>query len=78
MNTLSDDSRRLVESMQRSVEEALERKRRLGQYAVVWRDGRPAFIGPNPPRTDGLYKSAGADDGGFVGVRDSGDDEPTE
>jgi len=48
-NRLDAESRRLLECLQDAVAEALERKRRLGQYAVVWRDGRPAFIGPNPP-----------------------------
>ncbi|MDN5874214.1 MAG: hypothetical protein L0H29_07535 [Sinobacteraceae bacterium] len=49
MTAMNEDSQRLIESLQRAVEDALERKRRLGQYAVVWRDGQPAFIGPNPP-----------------------------
>ncbi|MEO5353831.1 MAG: hypothetical protein H7835_11570 [Magnetococcus sp. XQGC-1] len=31
--------------MQKAVTEALERKKRLGQYAVIWRDGRPVTIG---------------------------------
>lgn len=36
-------------ALEKAVAEALERKRRLGQYAVVWRNGGPVFIGPNPP-----------------------------
>lgn len=31
-------------ALKRAVENALERKRRLGQYAVVWRDGKPALL----------------------------------
>lgn len=46
---LDAENRRLLECLQDAVAEALERKRRLGQYAVIWREGRPAFIGPNPP-----------------------------
>jgi len=34
-------------ALQKAVARALERKRRLGQYAVVWRDGRPVRIGPD-------------------------------
>ncbi len=75
MNALSDDNRRLVESLQSAVEEALERKRRLGQYAVVWRDGRPAFIGPNPPRMGEHHATIDPADRPFAGVRDSGHDD---
>ena len=30
----------VLEVLKRAVAEALERKRKLGQYAVIWRDGR--------------------------------------
>jgi hypothetical protein len=33
-------------ALRKAVAAALERKRRLGQYAVVWRGGRPVRIGP--------------------------------
>ena len=36
-------------SLQRAVSRALERKRRLGQYAVFWEDGRVIFDGPDAP-----------------------------
>ena len=39
----------VLEVLQRAVAEALERKRRLGQYAVVWRDGRAVCTGPDAP-----------------------------
>ena len=38
-----------LDTLKRAVAEALERKRRLGQYAVVWREGRPMCIGPDAP-----------------------------
>jgi hypothetical protein len=38
----------------RAVAEALERKRTLGQYAVVWRDGRVVCTGPNAPDAPGV------------------------
>lgn len=37
------------EALKRAVAKALDRKRRLGQYAVVWRDGRAVCIGPDAP-----------------------------
>ena len=39
----------MLETLKQAVAEALERKRRLGQYAVVWRDGKPVMIGPDAP-----------------------------
>lgn len=38
-----------LDALKRAVAEALERKRRLGQYAVIWREGRPVCIGPDAP-----------------------------
>ena len=35
----------------RAVADALEHKRRLGQYAVIYRDGKPVRILPDGPRT---------------------------
>ena len=36
-------------SLQRAVTRALDRKRRLGQYAVFWENGRVVFDGPDAP-----------------------------
>mgnify|MGYP001025084223 FL=1 len=44
-----EDTRKALESLRNSVAKALDRKRRLGQYAVVWKDGKSVYIGPNPP-----------------------------
>lgn len=38
-----------LDALTRAVAGALERKRRLGQYAVVWREDRPVCIGPDAP-----------------------------
>ncbi|MGK2907462.1 MAG: hypothetical protein ACSLFH_14130 [Desulfuromonadales bacterium] len=35
----------LLDTLHKAVTDALEKKRRLGQYAVVWRDGKPVAIG---------------------------------
>ena len=39
-------------ALQRAVTRALNRKRRLGQYAVFWEDGRVIFDGPDAPAED--------------------------
>ena len=38
-----------LEALQRAVDQALERKRRLGQYAVFRKNGRVVFDGPDAP-----------------------------
>jgi len=50
MNAPDRDSQRMLDALREAVAETLERKRRLGQYAVVWRNGQPEFIGETPPR----------------------------
>lgn len=47
METLSIADQQILDSLQKAVAEALDRKKRLGQYAVVWQDGRPVMIGGN-------------------------------
>ncbi len=39
----------ILEVLRRAVAEALERKRKLGQYAVIWREGRVVCTGPDAP-----------------------------
>ena len=48
-STPSPEAQRQLEILRQAVRNALERKRRLGQYAVVWRDGKPARIGEDAP-----------------------------
>ena len=45
----SPDTQRMLDSLTKAVHDALEQKRRLGQYAVIWRDGRPVAIGDDAP-----------------------------
>ena len=57
MSNLSADDQRALNALRSAVAEALERKRRLGQYAVIWRDGQVVRIEPEqdasePPRTE--------------------------
>jgi hypothetical protein len=46
MTELQKQSQRVKEALARAVAEALDRKRRLGQYAVVYKNGRPVRIEP--------------------------------
>jgi hypothetical protein len=36
----------LIASMRKSVAKTLDRKRRLGQYAVIWKDGKVVRLEP--------------------------------
>ncbi len=47
---LSEKGQIILDALQKAVTQALERKRRLGQYAVVWRDGKPVMIGEDAPK----------------------------
>lgn len=49
MTQAYDHEAMVLDALRRAVAEALERKRRLGQYVVVWREGRAVFIGPDAP-----------------------------
>lgn len=49
MAELDEFTRQGLECLREAVAEALERKRKLGQYAVFWRDGRVVFEGPDAP-----------------------------
>ncbi len=48
--TPSKESQIILDSLQKAVTQALEKKRRLGQYAVVWRDGKAVMIGEDAPK----------------------------
>ncbi|CAM3537034.1 hypothetical protein [Halomonas lysinitropha] len=50
MTQLPPDTQEMLDSLRAAVAETLERKRRLGQYAVFWQDGKPVFIGEDAPR----------------------------
>lgn len=72
MKHLFDDDRQMLASLQAAVREALERKRRLGQYAVVWEDGHPVYLGPNPPSDPSGYRIVPAKHVSGVAERDDG------
>jgi hypothetical protein len=47
MIALSAEDQQVLDALRAAVTEALERKRRLGQYAVIWRDGRAVRLEPS-------------------------------
>lgn len=49
MTQLSPDTQKMLDSLRASVAQALERKRRLGHYAVIWQDGKPVLVGEDAP-----------------------------
>ena len=48
-NTPSQEGRQLLETLRQSVAKTLEKKRRLGQYAVTWQNGKPVVTGEDAP-----------------------------
>jgi predicted ABC-type ATPase len=48
---ISPAAQAMLDSLRLAVYKALERKRRLGQYAVIWQDGAPLLIGEDAPAT---------------------------
>lgn len=50
--TPSAEGQRQLEALRQAVGKTLERKRRLGQYAVTWKDGAPVLKGEDAPRAN--------------------------
>lgn len=46
----------MLESLKQAVAQALEKKKRLGQYAVIWENGKPVLIGEDAPQTPSCQK----------------------
>lgn len=49
MTDIPPDTQKILEILRKVAADTLERKRRLGHYAIVWRDGRPVAIGEDAP-----------------------------
>jgi len=45
MKSPSPESLEILETLQLAVNKALDKKKRLGQYAVIWKDGKPVLLG---------------------------------
>ena len=57
MATEQDHESKALMALRKAVANALERKRRLGQYAVVWRDGQTVRLSPEQIGTAEAYES---------------------
>ena len=59
--SIDSENKEILSALKKAVTEALEKKRRLGQYAVVWQNGRPAIIQNNAEKlvreTSASYKT---------------------
>ena len=49
-STPSPEGLRQLETLNQAVGKTLEKKRRLGQYAVTWKDGKPVVAGEDAPK----------------------------
>jgi hypothetical protein len=46
----SPQAQAMLKALQAAVANSLERKRRLGQYAVIWQTGHPVKMGGSVPK----------------------------
>ncbi|MBF0415369.1 MAG: hypothetical protein HQL78_10900 [Magnetococcales bacterium] len=51
MTTITQEDPRILEALQAAVCEELDRKKRLGHYAVFWQDGKAVAIGEDAPQS---------------------------
>ena len=49
MTSIPPETQKILDFLRQVASDTLERKRRLGHYAVVWRDGKPVAIGEDAP-----------------------------
>ena len=45
MKEITQDTQKMLDVLKKVATATLERKRRLGEYAVVWQDNKPVIIG---------------------------------
>jgi hypothetical protein len=55
--TPSKEASATLTALKRAVKNTLDRKRRLGQYAVVWLDGKPALLDEEVEDRDAFYEA---------------------
>ena len=48
-HTPSQDSQAMLDTLKTAVNKTLDKKKRLGQYAVVWSDDKPILVGADSP-----------------------------
>ncbi len=49
-NSPSPEAQAMLQSLRASVAQCLERKQKLGQYAVFWHDGQVLQVGADAPK----------------------------
>lgn len=49
MTKLAPDTQEMLDSLRTAVTDTLEYKRRLGNYVVIWQDGKPVLVGDDAP-----------------------------
>ncbi|MGB3295870.1 MAG: hypothetical protein WBB01_23040 [Phormidesmis sp.] len=52
MTTIPENTQRALDALREAVTQELDKKRRLGHYAVIWQDGKPVAIGEDAPAND--------------------------
>ena len=50
-NTPSEKGQLLLDTLQQAVTKTLEKKKRLGQYVVIWQNGKPVITGEDAPQS---------------------------
>jgi hypothetical protein len=53
----SEKSQIILSALKKAVTHALEKKRKLGQYAVVWEDDKVVYKGEDAPKMDSVHKA---------------------
>ena len=48
----SEKARIQLKTLKTAVEKTLDRKRRLGQYVVIWKDDKEVMLGEDAPKSD--------------------------
>jgi hypothetical protein len=49
MTNIPADTQKILDFLRQVASDTLEKKRRLGHYAVVWRDGKSVLVGEDAP-----------------------------
>ena len=54
----SPEALAILKALQEAVSKNLDKKRRLGQYAVIWKDGRPILVGDDAPTLETTQRTS--------------------
>ena len=65
----SRDGQVVLDSLQNAVTKTLKKKKQLGQYAVIWQEGKPMIIGGETGKPHGWSCLRGKSQSGEGGCR---------